>query len=148
MVQGNPSDAESGRPKEIPVQQVPPPEGPFGATADIPPLLVYRDRLQFFAGGRSVQIPLELLVATEHPNAMALLLYASVLKLRDIDESLRELAGAARESKQRVEEASASLTSAGIIGEVFEKLREMGALPPLPPKPDGPPAEEVKKGGE
>ena len=128
-------------------------EEPLTAVEEVPPLHVSRERLTFRARDEVVHIPLHELMERGDSAAVPLLLYALVLKLQDIDVSMRALAGVAMTQAARVE----ALQGGGanqIIGDVVKGLREMGVFPPpIPGAPSpagdggGPTSTQASRGG-
>ena len=112
-------------------------EEPLTAVEEIQPLHVSRERLTFRARDQVVHIPLHELMDRGDSAAVPLLLYALVLKLQDIDVSMRALAGVAQVSAARVEELQGGGANQ-IIGDVVKGLREMGIFPPPIPGAPGP----------
>ncbi|MCP4868272.1 MAG: hypothetical protein GY898_06090 [Proteobacteria bacterium] len=102
---------------------------PLSAVEDIPPLYVSRERLTFHAHGKVVHIPLDELMERGDSAAVPLLLYGLVLKLQDIDASMRTLAGIATAQAERVQELQGG-GAQQIVGDVVKGLREMGVFPP------------------
>lgn len=104
-------------------------EGPLTESQDIPALVVSRDELAFTAHGKCVRIPLHTLMNGGNAGAVGLLLYAVVLKLSDIDFSMRKLAEVAETQQGRIEHMTGG-GAQGIVAAVVHHLGELGIFPP------------------
>lgn len=113
---------EDGRPNE-------PTAGPLTASEDLPPLLISRDRLTFYAGGKAVHVPLDKLVEAGNTAAVPLLLYGLILKVNDLDLAFRELLRMASEQQARSEFLQGGGAQQA-IADVVKGLRDMGIFPP------------------
>lgn len=111
-----------------------------------PALSVARDKLTFVAGDRAASLPLLSLIRAGERGATGLLLYGVILKLSDIDASLRRLVGIAEGQAQRVEVSRTEIPDA--IDRAFAHLRELGFPVPAPPARRGDGAERVQTESE
>jgi hypothetical protein len=104
--------------------------------AQPPPVLaIGREQLTFIGDGITARLTLSEILATaaESGNPIPALLYAVVLKLADIDQSLRR---ALTITESQVARAEAMTTDPGkLIGEIAKHLQGLGI--PMPPGTPG-----------
>lgn len=105
-------------------------QGRLTETVEVPPLVVQRDALVFSVGQRCVTLRLEALMERGEEAAVGLLLWGNLLKLRDIDQSLRRIATVAEHSddQARLMREGGAQT---IISDVLGHLRDLGIVPPV-----------------
>lgn len=100
---------------------------------EVPPVTVGREQLSFFAGGRLHHVRLEELTQLGDGAIVPLLLYGMLVKLHDVDCSLRRIASASEKSMERIEGAT---QASPIIADVIRQMRQAGLMPPEAPIPE------------
>lgn len=103
---------------------------PLTEDAPVPVLSIARNRLTLVADGFAMNIDLESVLksAAEQKSPLLPLFYAMVLKLSDVDRSLRRIVEMSERQREQV--SGSAHDPAKLVGEIFSALREQGLAPP------------------
>ncbi len=111
-----------------------------------PALLISPESLTFSAGDTSTNLTLDQVMqaAAQSKNPVGLLLYGVILKVNDVDKSLRAIVNLGNAQRQRVEGMTAE--PGKLIAEVVTALQKLGF--PTPGEQPPAPVEQPARGSD